>query len=504
MSRSGDLPAQERAATGIEGLDEVLEGGLTRSRIYLVQGSPGSGKTTLALQFLLQGAARGENTLYLTLSETTDELNAVADSHGWSLDGVEIHELESARGMMEPEQEYTVFHPAEVELGETIRMIWGLVESLQPARVAIDSLSELRLIALNPLRYRRQILALKQFFKGRNCTVLLLDDAGEGSPDMHLASIAHGVIALDHRAGDYGPVRRRLIVEKMRGQSYAEGYHDFAIRHGGIRVYPRLVAQDAARAKRGETLASGIEELDALTGGGLEMGSSVLFLGPSGAGKSVLATQYTLAAVQRGLRAAAYLFEESVDGFLNRAHLLSLDLDEEVDDRHLTIERVVPAMLSADEFTSRVRRAVEEDGARVVLIDSMTALFSSMPNDAALLMRTHELLTYLSQKGVLTLLTLAQHGLVGGSEAPVDVSYLADTVILLRYFEAGGSVRQALAVIKKRNGIHERTIRELHVGPGGVRVGPPLRGFEGVLSGAPQYRGTERLFELEREGSQRE
>lgn len=502
MRESGKPQKQElpRVRTGVAGLDKILGGGLPRDRIYLLEGAPGTGKTTLAQQFLLEGVRESEKTLYVTLSETKDELLAVANSHGWSLDGIHLYELEAMEDLLKPEDQYTVFHPAEVELGQTTKRICEQVEAIGPARVVLDSLSEMRLIAQNPLRYRRQILSLKQFFTGRQCTVLLLDDGGGGKDDLQLESIAHGVILLEQQSGEYGLARRRLQVRKMRGVGFREGYHDFSIKPGGLVVYPRLLAtQDRGPGKR-EMLTSGVAELDLLTGGGLDLGSSTLILGPSGSGKSMIATQYALAALKRGERVSCYLFEDSVETFLHRGKTLGMDLNGYFNDGRVETNRIDPAELSPGEFTSHVRRSVEERQARVVVIDSVNGYLYAMPNDRVLVIQMHELLTYLSQRGILTILVLVQHGLMSATaQSPVDLSYLADTVMMLRYFEAGGSVRQALSVIKKRTGTHERTIRELTVGSKGLKIGEPLREFIGVLTGAAQYRGSEPLLEVGKE-----
>jgi circadian clock protein KaiC len=500
--RAPDSEAPKRIRTGIEGLDSILCGGLPPGRIFLVEGTPGTGKTTLALQFLLEGLKQGENTLYVTLSETKDELLDVARSHGWSLEGVGLYELEAVEDLLKPEDQYTVFQPAEVELGQTIKRIGEQVEDLEPSRVVLDSLSEIRLIAQNPLRYRRQILALKQFFKGRKCTVLLLDDCSSGRDDVQLESIAHGVILLEQYATEYGPTRRRLQVRKMRGVGYSEGYHDFKIRPGGLTVYPRLDAagHKVVRCMEEVLTTSELPELHALTGGGLQFGSSVLILGPAGSGKSMLATQYALAAVRREICVSCYLFEESEDTFLNRASALGMDLSRFRD--RLAIQRVDPAELSPGEFACKVRESVEDRMARVVIIDSLNGYLNAMPSDRFLIVQMHELLSYLGERNVLALLVLAQHGLVStAAQAEIDLSYLADTVVLLRYFEAAGAVRQAISIIKKRVGLHEHTIRELLITDGGLRIGPPLRDFQGVLTGTPRYKGAEeRLFEVDENG----
>ena len=483
-------------ATGTEGLDDILGGGVTRERLYLVEGNPGSGKTTLALKFLLEGSARGETVTYVTLSESKEELDAVAASHGWSLDAIGIVELVAAESELDPDNQYTMFQPSEVELNETTEKILSEVTRLKPSRVVIDSLSELRLLAQNSLRYRRQILAMKQFFTGRRCTVLLLDDRTSASDDLQLQSIAHGVISLEQLSPEYGAERRRLRVLKLRGQQYRGGYHDFVIDRGGLNVFPRLVASEHDGREVGPvegSKSSGIDEVDALLCGGIEAGNSVLLLGPSGIGKSSLAIQYALAAAGRGEHAAVFAFDERVDTILTRTAGLGQDLAGPVASGTIRIKQVDPAEISPGEFAHRVRRAVEgHDGggpAKVVIIDSLNGYLNAMPEERHLTVQLHELLTYLGHRGVITFLIVSQHGMLGPMSSPVDASYLADTVILFRYFEVRGEVRQAISVVKKRSGPHERTIRELRMGDRGIRVGEPLRDFHGVLTGTPTYLG---------------
>jgi circadian clock protein KaiC len=486
--------------TGIGGLDYILSGGLPANHLYLVEGDPGAGKTTLGLQFLLTGLARGEKGLYVTLSETKEELRMVAASHGWSLDGIGLFELESLEQRLQAEQQYTVFHPSEVELGETTRLICDQVERLQPARVVFDSLSEMRLLARDPLRYRRQVLALKQFFVGRKCTVILLDDRSSVDTDLQLQSICHGVIALERVGIEYGGARRRLIVSKLRGLQFREGHHDFTIRGGGLVVYPRLVAaehkQPPSRTEPAprEEAKSGVAAFDTLLGGGLHYGTSTLVLGPAGSGKSTIVTQFAVALADAGERVACYVFEETRENFLDRAAGLGMDMRAHIDAGTVTVDQIDPAEISPGEFTHRVRSAVEteQDGKkrRVIVIDSLNGYLNSMPSENFLVIQMHELLMYLNEHSVLTLMVLAQHGLVGSSmEAPVDVTYLADTVIVLRYFEAFGEVRQAIAVVKKRTGAHERSIREFRLSGSGLKIGAPLKDFEGVLTGVPSFTG---------------
>ena len=483
---SGEL----RLATGSAGLDSVLNGGFPANHLYLLEGDPGTGKTTLALQFLLEGARLGEPVLYVTLSETKEELTAVARSHGWSLEGVNLHELVPPEESLKTESQYTIFHPSEVELGETTRAVIEEVERIQPRRVVFDSLSEMRLLARDPLRYRRQILALKQFFAGRHSTVLLLDDRTSADSDLQVQSIAHGVVMLEQLMLDYGAERRRLRVSKLRGSRFRGGYHDFTIRTGGLEVYPRLVAADRRAEFRSEASPSGVAELDSLLGGGLDRGTATLLMGPAGSGKSSLAAHFAAASAVRGERAAAFIFDEGVNTYLNRAAGLGTDLRAEVEAGRLTVQQVDPAELSPGEFAHAVCAAVERDGARLVVIDSLNGYLQAMPDERFLTAQMHELLTYLNQQGVVTLLVMAQHGLLGPMSSPVDVSYLADTVVLLRYFEAGGAIRRAISVVKKRTGRHEDTIREMRLSASrGVEIGEPLTAFRGVLTGVPVLAG---------------
>jgi len=483
--------AQPRLATGSEGLDQVLNGGLPANRLYLVEGDPGAGKTTLSMQFLMEGAARGEAVLYVTLSETKEELTAVADSHGWSLAGINIHELVPAEDSLRTEEQYTIFHPSEVELGDTTKTIIEEVERIQPRRIVFDSLSEMRLLARDPLRYRRQILALKQYFAGRLCTVILLDDRTSTDADLQVQSIAHGVIELEHIALDYGAERRRLRVTKLRGSRFRGGFHDFNIKTGGVEVYPRLVAADHRQEFKAESVSSDVPELDTLLGGGLDRGTSTLLMGPAGSGKSSLAAQFVAASAGRGERAATFIFDEGITTYLKRADGLCCGLREEIEAGRVTVQQVDPAELSPGEFAHKVRASVERDGAGLVVIDSLNGYLQAMPDERFLTAQMHELLTYLNQRGVVTLLVMAQHGFMGTAmNSPVDVSYLADTVVLLRYFEAAGAIRRAVSVIKKRTGFHEDTIRELRLSSAGITVGKPLSEFHGVLTGVPSYSGS--------------
>lgn len=478
-------------STGTRGLDHVLRGGMPAHRLYLVEGTPGSGKTTLALKFLLDGREKGEASLYITLSETVNELTAVAQSHGWTLDGIRLYEMVAADefGL---DHEQTLLHPSEVELGETVRNVMDLVEKVSPARVVLDSLSELRLLAQTPLRYRRQILALKHFFAKRNCTVLMLDDRTAEPGDLQLHSIAHGVISLEQTANDFGSERRRLRVVKMRGLKYYGGYHDFTIERGGICVYPRLIAADHHRSFPADPVTTGLLELDALLGEGLFPGTNTLLAGPAGVGKTTTAIHCMIAALERGQKAAYFLFDERLATLLIRSKALGMDLQPFIDDGRLELRQIDPAELSPGEFASAVQSAVEEDGAGIVVIDSLNAYLHAMPSDNYLILQMHELLTYLAQQGVISLMILGQHGVMGELRSDIDISYLADTVVMLRFFEAEGVVRKSIAVIKTRTSNHERSIRELGIDGHGIAIGEPIRSFSGILSGAPVYTATDR------------
>jgi circadian clock protein KaiC len=476
-------------ATGIAGLDDILGGGLPRDRIYLLQGDPGVGKTTLGMQFLLTGVTRGERCLYIALSETRPEIQAVVDSHGWSLDGIDVIELTALEQTADLTGENTLFEPSEVELQETTRSVLGEVERIRPDRVVFDSLSELRLLAQTPLRYRRQILALKQYFADKQITVLLLDDRTSDVGDQQLQSLAHGVISLEKISPMYGADRRRLRVVKLRGCAYRSGHHDFAIRSGGIELFPRVIPADHHSAFPREQLSSGIAGLDSMLGGGIDYGTSTLILGPAGSGKSSLAVQYADAAARRREPAALFVFDERVATLFERTRALGVDLEPHVASGLMTIQQVDPAELGAGEFAHRVRDAVERQHCRLIVIDSLNGYLHAMADEKQLSVQFHELLSYLGNLGVATLMVMVQHGLTGTMHAPVDVSYLADTLVLLRYFEAEGRVRKAISVLKKRSGAHEDAIRELSLDSRGVHVGAPLTQFAGVLSGVPRYVG---------------
>ena len=477
-----------RASTGVPGLDTLLGGGLTPHRLYLVEGTPGTGKTTLSLQFLLEGLRVGEAGLYITLSETAEELRAVAATHGWSLDGLSLFELVNEAGL-DPESEQSILHPSEVELGETTREVMARVEELRPARVVFDSLSEMRLLAQNPLRYRRQILALKQFFSTRRCTVLVLDDRTADPTDLQLHSIAHGVISLEQAPRDFGAERRRLRVVKMRGMKFSGGYHDFNLDKGGLTVFPRLVAAEHHKDFASTPVSTGNAELDLLLGGGLVPGTNVLLSGPSGVGKTTTAVACLIAALERGDAATYFLFDEGMGTLLARSAALGMDLRPHINAGNLVVQQIDPAELSPGEFACRARSAVEEAGSTFLVIDSLNAYIQAMPGEQFLILQMHELLSYLNQQGITTLVILGQHGLIGEVRSDVDLSYLSDALLLFRYFEASGEIRTAVSVVKSRTSAHERTIREFRLGPSGLKLGEALRDFEGVLTGLPSYKG---------------
>ena len=477
------------AQFGIRGLDDILAGGLERDRVFLLEGSPGTGKTTAALSFLREGAKNGEATLYVTLSETEEEMRRAAASHGWSLDGIELFELVPPESLLDEQQQQSLLYSSDLELGETTRMIFAAVERIAPNRVVIDSLSEIRLLAQSSLRYRRQVLALKHYFAKHGATVLLLDDLTADLNDKTVHSVAHGVIQLQELAPEYGAERRRVRIIKYRGRRFRGGYHDFNIKQGGLDVYPRIVASEHRRVFSRDQASSGVAALDALLGGGVERGSSALILGPAGTGKSLFAMSFAIAAVARGEKAALFVFDEEISLLYDRMRKLGADLEPLVADGLLVVEQVDAAEMSPGEFADRVRRCVDKQQMQTVVIDSLNGYQAAMPQEQFLVLHIHELLQYLNRQGASTFLTVAQHGLVGEMKAPVDVTYLADTVILLRYFEALGNVRRAVSVIKKRAGEHEKTIREYTIDGVGLSLGEPLTGFQGVLRGVPNFVG---------------
>lgn len=486
------MPERERkvARTGVDGLDDILNGGLAEGHVFLLEGSPGTGKTTIALNFLLEGARRGEASLYITLSETEKELRAGAASHGWEIGpSIRIFELAPPESLLDDEQQQSLLYSSDLELGETTRLIIEAFEGLQPRRVVLDSLSEIRLLAQSSLRYRRQILALKHYFSKTNATVLLLDDLTSSPMDKTVHSVVHGVIHLEELVPEYGADRRRVRVTKYRGTSYRGGYHDMKIRTGRVEVYPRLVALEHRTAFSRSLASSGIPALDALLGGGIEQGSSTLVLGPAGAGKSLVALQFVLSALVRGEKAAMFLFDEELVLFLNRMRGMGIELDREIEQGLLHIEQLDAAELAPGEFAHRVRSRVSEASARTVVIDSLNGYQAAMPQENSLILHMHELLQFLNRQGANSFLTVAQHGLVGDMYAPVDITYLADSVILLRYFEALGQIRRAMSVIKKCTGRHEDTIREYRIGEDGLAIGPVLQEFQGVLRGVPVFVG---------------
>jgi circadian clock protein KaiC len=484
-----DAVTEKKASTGILGLDDILSGGLSRGRLFLLEGAPGTGKTTIALQLLLAGVKAGEKCLYITLSETESELRDGAASHGWLLDGIEIFELLPPESLLDSQQQQSLLYSSDLELGETTKQIFAVVERARPSRVVLDSLSEIRLLAQSSLRYRRQVLAIKHFFARYGATVVLLDDLTADEADKTVHSVAHGVIRLEELAPAYGAERRRARVVKYRGTKFRGGHHDMTIATGGVNIFPRLVASEhRTRFDRGR-LSSGIAELDKLLGGGVDKGSSTLILGPAGTGKSLTAIIFLARAIARGERVAMFVFDEELGLLFARMKGLGIDLEAMQRSGNLYIDQVDAAELSPGEFAHRVRKRVHEDQIKTVVIDSLNGYQAAMPEENSLILHMHELLQYLNRQGAATFMTVAQHGLVGDMKAPIDVTYLADTVILLRYFEAMGKVRRAMSIIKKRTGAHEATIREYRIDARGLTIGAPLENFHGVLRGVPVYSG---------------
>jgi circadian clock protein KaiC len=477
-----------KARTGVEGLDDVLIGGLRRGRVYLLEGSPGTGKTTIAAQFLLEGAKQGEQGLYITLSETEEELRETAESHGWDFGPSNaIFELVPPESLLDEQQQQSLLYSSDLELGETTKRIFEAIEAHSPQRIVLDSLSEIRLLAQSSLRYRRQVLALKHYFSRNDATVLMLDDLTTETLDKTVHSVAHGVIRLEETAPEYGAERRRLRVIKYRGQRFRGGYHDMVIETGGVKLFPRLISGEHRTKFTRETVSSNSEALDRLLGGGIERGSSTLILGPAGTGKSLLTMTFAVQAVERGEKAALFIFDEELGLLFERAKGLGIDLKKLQDGGNLVIEQVDAAEMSPGQFSHRVRSCVKGLGARTVVIDSLNGYQQAMPEEKQLILHMHELLQFLNRQGATTFLTVAQHGLVGDMQTPVDVTYLADTVVLLRYFEAMGRVRRAISIIKKRTSAHEDTIREYRIGSNGITLGEPLTNFQGVLRGVPEW-----------------
>jgi circadian clock protein KaiC len=486
----------EAISSGSKPLDVILSGGYAANHIHLIEGTPGAGKTTLGLQFLMDGVRRGERSLYITLSESRNELLQVATTHGWDLEGIEIFELVPPELSLDPDREQSIVYASDLELGETVKMVMEEVTRVAPSRIVFDSLSEIRLLAQGALRYRRQVLALKHFFAHRQCTALFLDDLTETFDNLSLHSLAHGVIRLEQLAIAYGSERRRLRVYKMRGRDFLGGFHDFIIRTGGMEIFPRLVAAaHPDEGKEDRRAHSGVAALDELVGGSLDYGTTTLVVGPSGAGKSTLTLQFVHELLQRGEKALVVSFDETGRVFHRRATGLGLDLTKWSEDGSFIFRQVDPAELSPGELTGMIREHVEEQDVSMVVIDSLSGYQHAMAEEQFMLLQMHEIVTYLNQQGVLTFLILAQSGMVGQMSSPIDLTYLSDNVLLLRFFEAHGEIRRALSVLKKRTGPHESTIRELKIAHGGVVVGPRLDGFRGVLTGTPTYEGGSSLLE---------
>jgi circadian clock protein KaiC len=483
-------PAMEKISTGVAGLDHVLHGGLFPHRLYLLEGDPGVGKTTLALKFLLAGLKAGERALYITLSETEEEVRTIARAHGWDLDGLAMFELSSLEQQMRMDAENTIFRPSDVELTETTQAVLRYVDQMKPDRVVFDSLSELRLLAQSALRYRREVLNLKTYFSSRKTTVILLDDRTSDPGDQQLQSLAHGVISLQQHTPDYGTDRRRLRIVKMRGAPFRGGYHDLTITTGGLNVFPRLIASEHHEDFVRGPVPSGIEGLDRLMGGGIDRGTSTLILGNAGTGKSTIVAQYATAAARRGERSVIFGFDELRATTIHRANTLGMEMGKHIASGAITLQQIDPAELSPGELVQRAVDLVERGNVKLIMIDTLNGYLHAMPAEQHLTVQLHELLSYLGQRGVTTMLVMAQVGTVGFAQSPVEVSYIADNVLLLRYFESHGRIRKAISVVKKRTGPHEDTIREMTVDTRGIHIGEPLAEFSGVLTGVPQYHGT--------------
>jgi circadian clock protein KaiC len=477
----------ERTRFGIEGLDAVLDGGLPTGLMYLVVGYPGTGKTTLGFQFLLEGNRAGEPTLYITLSETEEEVATVARSHGWSLEGVSFFGLDAAEQALGLGDQQTMFDPSDIEFRETSRAVLAEIERVSPARVVFDSLSELALLARDPLGFRRELLLLKRDIMRRGATTLVMSDRTSEETDRHLHSLAHGVIELDEISPEYAPERRRLRVRKLRGSRYRGGFHDFEIRRGGVELFPRLVAAEDGEAFDAAPLASGVPELDRMLGGGLPRGASTLAMGPAGSGKSSIVSLFTHASAEAGEPAAVFLFDEERRTFLDRAEALGHPLRPHTERGLVEVQQVAPAELSPGEFIHRVRHAVETRGARFVAVDSLNGYTYAMSGERFPNMQMHETLSYLAKSGVATMLVLTHSGLLGPMRSPAGLTYIADALLLTRFFEAGGQLRRAVSMLKNRVGYHDTYIRELRFSPS-LSVSEPLRDVEGVLSGVPQPR----------------
>jgi len=481
------MVSRDRVPTGISGLDEVLCGGLPANQLYLIQGKPGTGKTTLALQFLLEGVRQKERSLYITFSETHAELENVAKSHGWDLSHIDILELSAISAQTSKETKNTLFNPSEIELKRVIDLLLEKIAAVNPVRIVFDSVSELRLLAETSLKYRRQMLAFKEFFIHRKSTVLFLDDLTTEAGDVHVQSIVHGVVLLEKFRAAYGVERRQVHIVKLRGVAFRGGTHDYLILHGGVKIFPRLVASEHTTKYENEVLSSGVPELDHLLGGGLDRGTSNLLLGPAGSGKSTISLKFALSACERGQRAAIYSFEESINNLVMRGEKLGLEVRKHLDSGHLVIRKIDPAELTPGQFASLLLKTTENSDVDMVIVDSLNGYIHAMPEQQFLMLQLHELLAFLANQGIVTILVLAQAGIMGQMQTPLDLTYLADTVVLTRYFEARGHVKKAISVLKKRSGPHEETLRELKIGQGGVKVGPILSEFRGIFTGVPVY-----------------